>query len=279
MLNLGEYNTLKVAEAVDFGLYLKDDEGNQVLLPTKFCPEDYSLDQEIDVFILKDSEDRLLATTAQPKLLVNEFALLKVTALTGIGAFMDWGMDKELLVPFSEQKVDMEEGRWYVIYMGIDNETNRLYGSSKLNRYLQNQILSVEEGDKVKIVVYKKTELGYTVIVEDEHWGLVYGNEVFRELNVGDKLEAYVKNIRNDNKIDITLQPVGYDNVIGANSAAILNELEESGGFIPITDKGAPDDIYSIFEMSKKAFKKAVGDLYKQRKIAIKPEGISLIDD
>ena len=277
MINLGEYNTLEVARETGSGYYLKDDEDAMVLLPGKYAPRGVEIGQDLKVFILKDSDDRLVATTDTPKIVLNDFALLKVTYTTTFGAFVDWGMDKELLVPLSEQKNDMEIDRWYVVYMGIDTETNRLYASSKVNRYLQNQYVSVKEGDEVEILIYKKTDLGYSVIVNDEHSGLVFESDVFQELNVGDRLKAYVKTIRPDNKLDITLRPVGYDDFISTASEEVFKQIEAQGGKIDITDKSTPEVIYAEFKMSKKAFKKAVGDLYKQRKITITSEGITLV--
>lgn len=276
MINLGEYNKLEIAREAEAGLYLSDEEGAMVLLPGKYKPKNYELGQTLEVFVLNDSEDRLIATTEKPKIVLNDFALLKVTAVTSFGAFLDWGMEKELLAPFSEQKEDMEVDRWYVVYMGIDLETNRLYASSKVSRYLQNQYLSIAVGDKVEIMVYKKTDLGYTVIINDENLGLVYHNEVFQEMNVGDRLEAYVKNIRADNKIDIALQPSGYDKFISKASEQVYHTIEDNGGSIGVSDKSSPEVIYETFKMSKKAFKKAVGDLYKQRKITITSGSITL---
>ena len=277
MINLGQYNTLKIAREADAGLYLSDEEGAMILLPGKYKPKGYKIDDEMEVFVLNDSEDRLVAITDKPKIVLNEFALLKVTSVTSFGAFMDWGMDKELLAPFSEQKDDMEEGRWYVVYMGIDLETNRLYASSKVARYLQNQYLSVKEGDKVEVMVYKKTDLGFSVIVNDENMGLIYQNEVFQELNVGDRREAYVNHIRPDNKIDISLQPAGYDLFISQASEEVYRIIEDNGGGIGVSDKSSPEVIYDAFKMSKKAFKKALGDLYKQRKVTITADGIQLV--
>lgn len=277
MINLGEYNTLEVARESGSGFYLKDDEDAMVLLPGKYAPKGVKVGDDIKVFILNDSEDRLVATTEVPKITLNEFALLKVVDITKFGAFLNWGMTKELMVPFKEQKEDMEEGRWYVVYMGLDQETNRLYASSKVSKYLQNQYLSVKEGDKVEILIYKKTDLGYSVIVNDEHSGLIFENDVFQELKVGDRLEAYVKHVREDNKLDITLRPAGYDSFISEASEEVYKRIEANGGRIDITDKSTPELISSEFKMSKKAFKKAVGDLYKQRKITISPEGMELV--
>jgi len=277
MIKLGEYNTLEIARESGSGFYLKDDEDAMVLLPGKYAPKGAQVGQELKVFVLNDSEDRLVATTDCPKITLNEFALLKVTDITKFGAFLDWGMEKDLMVPFKEQKDDMEEGRWYVVYMGLDQETNRLYASSKVSRYLQNQYLSVNENDKVELLVYKKTDLGYSVIVNDEHMGLIFESDVFQDLNVGERLEGYVKHIREDNKLDITLRPTGYDSFISEASEEVYHLIERQGGKVSINDKSTPELIYSEFKMSKKAFKKAVGDLYKQRKITISDDGIALV--
>lgn len=277
MIYLGEYNTLKISRSAEQGLYLSDNEGQSVLLPNTFCPKDYEIDDELTVFVLNDSEDRLIATTETPKITLNHFALLKVSALTKFGAFMEWGMEKELMIPFREQKDELEEGRWYVVFMGLDDETDRLFGSTKLQKYLQNEELTVKEGDKVKALVYKKTDIGYTVIVNEEHFGLVFNNEIFDELNVGQVVDAYVKNIRPDHKIDISLQAIGYKNFISQNSEDVYRLLEMNNGHLSVSDKSTPALIYDKFGMSKKAFKKALGDLYKQHKITISKDGINLV--
>lgn len=277
MINLGEYNTLTIAREAESGLYLRDEEAAMVLLPGKYIPKGYEIGDTMEVFIMNDSEDRLVATTDKPKILLSEFALLKVTAITAFGAFLDWGMEKDLLVPFREQKDDMIEGRWYVVYMSVDIETNRLYASSKVSRCLQNQFLSVALDDKVEVMIYKKTDLGYSVIINDEHEGLIFENEVFQRLNVGDRVEGYVKNIREDNKIDISLQPAGYDKFISKASEEVYRTIEDNGGSVSVSDKSTPERISDIFKMSKKSFKKAVGDLYKQRKITISEDGIKIV--
>lgn len=278
MINLGEYNTLEIARKEEAGLYLKDKEEAMVLLPGKYVPKGAEIGQEIRVFISNDTEDRLVATTDTPKITLNEFALLRVSDITKFGAFLNWGMEKDLMVPFSEQKVDMEENRSYIVYMGLDDKTNRLYASSKITKFLQNQYLSVAEGDKVEMLVYKKTDLGYTVIVNDEHLGLLFESDIYQVLDVGERLEGYIKKIREDNKLDITIRPEGYDKFISEASEEVFNIIESRGGSVTITDKSTPGLINAIFKMSKKAFKKAVGDLYKQRKITISEEGIKLVD-
>jgi predicted RNA-binding protein (virulence factor B family) len=277
VIEIGKYNTLTILRETSVGLYLGDAEGEDVLLPNKYCPDRFEIDDTIEVFVYKDYAERKVATTLTPEILLHEFALLQVADVTPVGAFMDWGLEKHLLVPFSEQRQEMELGRWYVIYLDIDVETNRLFGSNKISKRLQNTTLTIAEGDAVQLLVYRKTELGFSVIVNNVHEGLVYANEIFKELRVGDRIKGYVKKIREENKLDISLQPVGYRNFNNENTDTIYRALKERDGFIAITDKSSPEEIYAQFGMSKKAFKKAVGALYKERKIVIEEDGIKLI--
>ena len=276
MIEIGKYNTLRILRETSVGLYLGDESGEDVLLPNKYCPVDFKLDDEIEVFVYRDHEERKVATNITPKVFLNEFALLQVTAVTDVGAFLDWGMEKELMVPYREQRQKLEKGRWYVVYMDIDKKTDRLFASNKLEKHLKNDELTVEEGDKVNLVVMQKTDLGYTVIINNRHKGLVYENEIFKKLNIGDKLTGFVKEIREENKIDISLQPIGYRNAIDPNCELIHKKLVENNGYLAVTDKSSTEEISSQFGISKKAFKKAVGALYKQRKITIEPTGIKL---
>lgn len=259
------------------GLYLENEEGEDVLLPTKYSPLKYETDDELEVFVYLDNEGRKVATNLTPKVLVNEFAFLQASSVSQVGAFMDWGIAKELLVPFREQKLRMVEGRWYIIYMSIDDKTGRLYASNKLEKFLDNEDLTVKENEEVELMVMHKTDIGFNVIVNNTHIGLIFENEIFRELNIGDKLKGYVKNIREDNKLDISLQAHGYDKSIDPNCDLVYKKLLGHGGEVSITDKSSPEQIYSEFGMSKKAFKKAVGALYKQRKIEIHSDMIKLI--
>jgi len=276
VIEIGKYNTLRILRETSVGLYLGDESGEDVLLPNKYCPVDFKLDDEIEVFVYRDHEERKVATNITPKIFLNEFALLQVTAVTDVGAFLDWGMEKELMVPYREQRQKLEKGRWYVVYMDIDKKTDRLFASNKLEKHLKNDELTVEEGDKVNLVVMQKTDLGYTVIINNRHKGLVYENEIFKKLNIGDKLTGFVKEIREENKIDISLQPIGYRNAIDPNCELIHKKLAENNGYLAVTDKSSTEEISSQFGISKKAFKKAVGALYKQRKITIEPTGIKL---
>ncbi len=277
MIEIGKYNTLKIKRTTRVGLFLETDEGEDVLLPNKYSPLRYETDDELKVFVYLDNEGRKIATNLVPKILLDEFAFLQVTSVSNVGAFVDWGLAKELLVPFREQKMRMEENRWYIVYMSIDKKTDRLYASNRLEKFLQNEVLSVRENEEVDLLVMHKTDIGYNVIVNNVHIGLVFENEIFRELNIGDKLKGYVKKIREDNKLDISLQAIGYEKSNDPNSELILKILLENDGELSITDKSSPEEIYSKFSMSKKAFKKAIGALYKQRKIEIQSEGINLV--
>ncbi|MFZ1807509.1 MAG: S1-like domain-containing RNA-binding protein [Cyclobacteriaceae bacterium] len=278
MIEIGKYNELKILRHTSVGLYLGDETGKDVLLPNKYCPDDIEQGDKLRVFVYKDHEERIVATSLTPKIVLNDYALLKVTAVSSVGAFLDWGLEKDLMVPFNEQREKMEDGKWYLVYMNIDKKTDRLYASNKLDKFLQNESLSVAEGDEVDIIIMQKTDLGFSVVVNKEHKGLVFNNEVFKTLKLGDKLKGFVKNIRDDNKIDISLQPLGYEKFNDPNCELILTKLERSKGLLSITDNSSPEEIYSSLGMSKKAFKKAIGSLYKQRKITISQDGITLID-
>ena len=277
MIEIGRYNKLRILSQNTIGLLLGDKSGESVLLPKKYCPESYELDDEINIFVYLDNKGNKIATNVTPKILFNEFALLKVTAVTDVGVFMDWGMEKELFVPFREQTQKMEEGRWYIVYLDLDKKTDRLYASSRIERHLQNEVLTVVGNEKVHLLVLHKTDLGFSVIINNAHKGLVFKNEIFKKLNIGDKLNGFVKKIHEDNKIDISIQPIGYTNFIDKNTELVYNALLKNNGFLAVTDKSSPDEISQQFGMSKKAFKKSLGALYKQRKIKLLPDGIELI--
>ncbi len=277
MIQIGKYNTLHILQKTNEGLILEDESDEEILLPTKFCPENFDTKDTLTVFVYLDNTEKKIATTLVPKIQLYEFALLQVASLTKVGAFLDWGMDKDLLVPFNEQNQEMVEGRWYIVYLDIDDKTNRLFASSRVEKQLQNINITVENGEIVDIIVLQKSDLGYTVIINNEHKGLIYENEIFTKLNVGDKRKAYVKKVRDDNQIDISLQPIGYRKFNDINSKLIFNALLENDGFVPITDKSTPERIKAKFGISKKAFKKSIGALYKQRKITIEETGIRLL--
>lgn len=275
MITLGEYNLLRIDRILPQGAYLVDEEGNDVLLPNKYMSEDAKVDDEVEVFVYNDSEDRLIATNLKPKITLNEFAFLKVKDVNRFGAFMDWGLEKEILVPFSEQNQRMEIDRWYIVRLFLDEQSNRLVASNKLNKFIETDFISVEVGEEVDLLVIERSDLGYSLIINNVHRGLAFANETFRELNVGDTLTGFVKNIREDGKIDISLQKQGYEN-IEPSAMQILELLKEKDGFLDLTDKSEPEAIYSALQMSKKTFKKAIGGLYKRKLIRLSQEGIYL---
>ncbi|MGY3794440.1 CvfB family protein [uncultured Aquimarina sp.] len=277
MLKLGEYNTLEFVRERDQGVYLSDDEGNEVLLPNKYVPNQFMIRDEIKVFVYLDHEERIVATTLEPFATVNSFAYLKCTTVSEIGAFMDWGLEKELFVPFREQASKMRVGSWYLVYVYLDKETNRLVGSSKTNRFLDNSLVLLSSYDEVDLIASHPSPHGWNMIVNQKYLGLVYQDEIFQKLTTGDQLKGFVKKVRPDGKIDLTLQRHGYRS-IEPNAEQILKELKLQGGFIDLNDKSDPDDIKEVFQLSKKSFKKAIGSLYKAKKIIIEKDGIRLVE-
>jgi predicted RNA-binding protein (virulence factor B family) len=277
MIELGKYNTLKIVRDTSVGLYLSDDK-DDVLLPNKYVPEEFEIGQELTVFVYLDQEERMVATTLEPYIYLNEFALLRVSYTNKFGAFMNWGLEKDLFVPFREQARPMEGGKRYLIHMVLDEKSNRLVGSSKLNQFLKNDELTVEEGEEVDLIVSHITDLGINVIVNEQHKGLLYKNEVYDDLRTGDRIKGYVKTIRPDNKIDVSIQKPGFES-IEPNAEKILDELRASRGFLRLNDDSHPEDIKTVLKMSKKTFKKAIGTLYKQKLIEIKEDGIYLIKE
>jgi len=245
MIKLGEFNTLEILRSTSVGLFLGDDEGNDILLPIKYMPETYEIGDKLNVFCYLDYEERPIATNIDPDVIVNEFQLLQVAEVNEVGAFLDWGLEKHLLVPFREQRNKMQEGQWYVVYCYLDEKSNRF--------------------------------LGWEVIINHKHKGLVYFNEVFKKVAVGDILTGCIKTIRNDNKIDVSLQPLG-EKVLEPAANKIYETLVAHGGYLPLHDESDPEEIREEFQMSKKTFKKGIGTLYKSRKIDIKKDGIHLIE-
>ncbi len=276
MIEIGKNNVLKVLRHKSVGVFLGDNEGNDVLLPNKYVPEDIEVDDEIDVFIYKDSEDRIVATTLEPKIKLNEFACLQVKEVNKFGAFLDWGLEKDLLLPFSEQNTRMQKDELIVVYLFLDEKTGRLAASTRIKKYCDNEKITVEINEKVELLVFEKTELGVNVIINSLHIGLIYHNEIFQKIEIGEKLQGFVKNIREDNKIDVSIQKQGYEN-IEPNAKKILLELENNKGFLALNDKSDPTQIKSILEMSKKTFKRSIGSLYKQKIIRIEKDGIYLL--
>lgn len=277
MAEIGKYNVLTAAKSTPQGMYLTDEEGNEILLPNKYVPHTCSVGTRLKVFIYLDSEDRIIATTKSPKATAGDFACLKVKDVNNIGAFLDWGLEKDLFVPYKEQRRTLYQGESCVFYIYVDKETNRLLASSKLNKHLTKNIEQISSGDEVEVLISSKTDLGYNCIVNNKYSGLIYQNEAFKELQAGDKLKAFAKKVRHhDGKIDISLQKAGYKKVEGLPEQ-ILKKLKLQAGFMPVNSKTPPDKIYNLFGVSKKTFKMAIGALYKERKIEITETGIKLI--
>lgn len=276
MIKIGDYNTLDIIREAEQGLYLADADGNEVLLPNRYVPEQFKIWESLEVFVYLDNEERPVAVTDKPYVTVNEFALLRCNQVTQHGAFLDWGVLKELFCPFKEQAFKMKAGGWYLIYCYLDDESGRLVASSKTNSFLDNKNLTVGQFDEVDLIVSHPSDIGMNVIVNKMHSGLIFNDELYRDISVGDKLKGYVKKVRPDNKLDITLRQIGYRS-IEPNAERILHELEDNSGFLNLNDKSSPDDIKHALQMSKKNFKKALGSLYKQRLIEIKEDGIHLL--
>lgn len=274
MIKLGEYNNLEIIREVDFGVYLTDGEVD-VLLPMKWVPEGAREGDSVDVFIFRDSEDRLIATTVEPYALANTFAFLEVKQVNETGAFLDWGIDKDLMVPFREQANKMQAGRSYIVYVYVDEETNRLAASSKLNKFFEQEQIDLQEDDVVDLLIYAETELGYNAIINNLYRGLIYKNEVYERVRVGDKVRGFVKAVREDNKIDLRLQKSGFE-LVDNTKWRLLDLLKNNKGFLPLSDNSTPEEIKEHLQVSKKAFKKAVGALYKERLIEISDKGITL---
>ncbi len=276
MVEIGKINTLEVVRETDNGLYLDGQELGEILMPQKFITEEVRNAGWADVFVYSDSEDRLVATTEKPKAMAGDFALLNVVATSKFGAFLDWGLPKDLLVPFREQKATMMEGKSYLVYIFVDMLTKRIAASAKLEKFLDNTPPEYEKGEKVNLHIVEETELGFKAIVNNEHWGMLYKNQVFQTLKPGQKIEGYISKIREDEKIDLLLEKPGYEKV-DAISQKILDELKQNNGFMAVSDKTSPDMIKALFNISKKNFKKAIGNLYKKRLIKFESDGISLV--
>jgi uncharacterized protein len=275
MVHAGQYNTLKVVKHVDFGLYLDGGEDGEILLPKRFVPRDANEGDELEVFVYHDSENRLIATTQRPYGKVGDIVMLKAVSDTQHGAFLDWGLMKDLFVPISQQESRMREGGRYLVMIYRDEQTGRTAATERIMRFLSNDELTVKERDAVDLVVYQMTDIGYKVIINNKHLGVLHYNEVFRELEVGDQEKGFIKTIREENKIDVSLGELGYARVED-ESDKIMRLLSESDGYLPYHDKSDPEEIYEFFGISKKTFKMALGKLYKQKKIELTQTGIRL---
>lgn len=269
MIEIGKYNDLRVNRFVDFGLYLIDDEANEVLLPKRYLTGEEQIDDMLHVFVYNDSENRPVATTETPYAVVGDFALMRVNQVNQVGAFLDWGLvNKELLVPFREQRVRMQAGRSYIVYVYIDDATKRIVASAKLNKFLDNKMPRFYHHQKVDVLVVQRTELGYKVIVDNLFWGLLYSNEIYGDINIGDRRTGFIKQVRDDGKIDVTLEKIEKVRVDDLGEV-IENYLKKHGGEMTLNDKSDPKDIMDTFNCSKKDFKKALGLLYKQKKVTL----------
>ncbi|MGD9899073.1 MAG: S1 RNA-binding domain-containing protein [Calditrichaceae bacterium] len=275
MIKIGKYNDLRVERLVDFGLYLKKGE-EEVLLPAKYVPENSKPGDKIQVFIYTDSEDRVIATTLTPKAALDEFAYLRVKDVNRFGAFLDWGLEKDLFVPFREQKIRMSQGESYIVRLCLDTKTNRLFATTKIQKYLKNKPDELKENQEVNLLFYRQTDLGMMAIIDNTYSGMLFSEEIREDVRVGDSRIGYIKNIRDDEKIDLSLKPLGYKAVIDSKPD-VMDLLEKAGGFLPYNDKSSPREIEKTFRMSKKMFKKVIGGLYKDGKISIEEKGITII--
>ena len=276
-VRLGRYNQLEVVKEVDFGVYLDGGDDGEILLPARYVPEDCQPGDMLNVFIYLDNEERLVATTLTPYAQVGDFACLEVAWTNQYGAFLDWGLMKDLFVPFREQKNKMEKGERYVVHVHLDEDSYRIMASAKVERYLSNDMPPYHPGDGVEILVWQRTDLGYKVIVDNRFGGLIYATDVVRPLSTGTKTEAYVRQVRPDGKIDIVPQPDG-PRKVDDFAEVLLDYIRQHDGFTTFQDKTPAEDIYATFGVSKKTFKKAVGDLYKKHLVTLEEGGIRLCE-
>lgn len=276
MIKLGNYNTLKIVKSVDFGLYLDGGDAGEILLPTRYVPQNAKVGDELEVFIYLDQDEKLIATTLHPLAKVGDIAYLEVAWVNEYGAFLNWGLMKDLFCPFREQKMRMQKGQHYIVYIKEDEETHRLLATAKIDKYLSAERPPYKHGDAVDILIWQKTDLGFKAIVDNQYQGQLYEDQIFQPLHTGDRLTAYVDHIRQDNKIDITLQPTGRRQT-EEFSEVLLRYLQENGGHCDLGDKSPSELIADRFKVSKKVYKKAVGDLYRRRLITISNNGIDLV--
>ena len=274
-LKIGKTNNLKVIKELDFGIYLDGLNEGEILMPRQYVPEGTVPGDYLDCFIYFDSEDRIIATTLVPYAQVDEFAYLKVVSVNPTGAFLDWGLAKDILVPFREQKIDMGEGRKYVVYIYYDEPSKRIAATAKVEKYLNLEPHEYKTGEAVSLLIYQKSDIGYKAIINQKHIGVVHTSDIFMSIDIGIEMVGYIKQVKEDGKIDLLLQKPGYE-AIDEQAQFLLDKLKNNAGFLPFNDKSPSEIIYHQLAMSKKTFKKAVGSLYKNRLITIEPEGIRL---
>ncbi|MCO4798593.1 MAG: GntR family transcriptional regulator [Colwelliaceae bacterium] len=275
MATIGQYNTLPVIAVMANGAYLDAGELGEILLPNRYLPENCQIDDQIKVFIYVDSADRLIATTETPLAQVGQFASLKVSQVNKMGAFLDWGLPKDLLAPYNEQHSPMEVGKYYLVHIYLDKSTERLVATSKIDRFIDIWPSDYQKWDKVNLIIGGKTDLGFKAIINNQHWGLLYDNEIFQPLRIGKKVTGYIKNIREDGRIDLSLSRPG-EGKVNDFSAKLLAHIAEQGGFSTLHDKSSPELIKRTLGVSKKTFKSTVGNLMKKGKITIEKDGIRL---
>lgn len=278
MIRLGRTNTLRILRDTPVGMYLGTDDDEGILLPKKFIEPDFKIGDEIEVFVYRDSEDRVISTRLKPYVEINNFAYLNVSEVTQYGAFLDWGLEKDLFVPFKEQKHKMIEGHSYVVYIYLDDLTERIVASSKINKFISNEVLQLEQAQEVELMVYDQTPMGYNCLINYMHKGLLYNNDIYKDIRVGDIITGYIKLIRENNLIDLSLQKIGFKHVLSSTDL-ILEHLNEHSGILKLTDKSTPEEIAKVFNMSKATFKKSIGVLYRQRKVLIKDDGVYLVTE
>lgn len=276
-IELGKFNQLEVVKEVDFGVYLDGGEEGEILLPSRYVPEDCKIGDILNVFLYLDMDERLIATTLTPFVQVGQFACLEVSWVNQYGAFLNWGLMKDLFVPFREQKMKMQVGRKYVVHAHLDEESYRIVASAKVERYLSKEKPEYAAGEEVNILIWQKTDLGFKAIIDNKYSGLLYENEIFSSIETGMEMKAFVKQVREDGKVDLILQKPGFEKVDDF-AKTLLDYIKEQGGRIHLNDKSPAEDIYDTFGVSKKTFKKGVGDLYKKRLIALHEDGIALVE-
>jgi predicted RNA-binding protein (virulence factor B family) len=275
MIEVGKYNELEVIKQMDFGIYLGDGTA-EILMPSKWVPNGTKIGDVMNVFIFRDSEGRLIATTIKPYAISGEFAFLEVQEVNNTGAFLDWGMEKNLLVPFREQIGKLEEGKSYVVFVYVDDQTDRIVASAKLNKFIEKDHVELQSGDIVDLLIFSETDKGLNAIINNTYIGLIYRNEIYDNLRIGDRVKGYVKQVREDNKIDLSLQKSGFE-LVDDVKWKILNLLKQKNGFLPLNDNSSPEEIKSVLQISKKAFKKAIGALYRERLVNLTEKGVELI--
>ncbi len=274
-MQLGVFNNLRLQRLTSVGAFLSDETGDEVLLPNRYVAEKAKIGDEVRAFVYRDSEDRPVAVTTPPYIELHQYAALKVKDVGPMGAFMDWGLEKDLLVPFKEQKSKMVAGQRYIVYLYLDEKTGRLVGTAKLDKVVRRDLSELSEGQAVTLLIGERHDLGYNVIIDDLYKGLLYHNDIFQDILFGERVSGYIKAIRTDGKIDVTLRKTGMD-YLDDGAQKILDELQDADGFLPLHDKSDPQEIQHTLEMSKKQFKRSVGMLYKKRMVVIKDDGIYL---